>query len=84
MGCRVLTINGVIDGTFPGRMPEPTPEGLIPLSELVKKSGAVMGIAHDGDADRTVFVDENGIYIEENAEFALIAQIFMQKKEGGD
>ena len=82
MGCRVLTINGVIDGSFPGRMPEPTPEGLRPLSDLVKKSGAVMGIAHDGDADRTVFVDENGCYIEENAEFALIARYLCKKEKG--
>jgi phosphomannomutase/phosphoglucomutase len=82
MGCRVLTINGVVDGSFPGRMPEPTPEGLAPLSDLVKKSGAVMGIAHDGDADRTVFVDENGCYIEENEEFALIARYLCKKEKG--
>ena len=63
-------------------MPEPTPEGLIPLSEMVKTSGAVMGIAHDGDADRTVFVDENGSYIEENAEFALIARHLCRKDKG--
>ena len=82
MGCRVLTINSVIDGSFPGRMPEPTPEGLRPLSDLVKKSGAVMGIAHDGDADRTIFVDENGRYIEENTEFAIIARCLCKKEKG--
>ena len=52
MGCRVITINGMMDGTFPGRMPEPTPEGLQPLSELVRETGAAFGVAHDGDADR--------------------------------
>ncbi len=82
MGCRVLTINDVIDGSFPGRMPEPTPEGLCSLSNLVKISGAAMGLAHDGDADRTVFVDENGCYIEENAEFALVARHICKKEKG--
>ena len=84
MGCRVLTINGVVDGSFPGRMPEPTPDGLAPLSDLVKKSGAVMGIAHDGDADRTVFVDENGCYIEENAEFCINCKILVQERKRCD
>ncbi|MDN7012270.1 phosphoglucosamine mutase [Methanoculleus sp. FWC-SCC3] len=72
MGCRVHTINGRLDGTFPGRMPEPTPEGLQPLSEMVLATGADFGVAHDGDADRAVFVDTKGRYIEENYEFGLI------------
>jgi phosphomannomutase/phosphoglucomutase len=82
MGCRVLTVNGIPDGTFPGRMPEPTPEGLRKLSDLVTSSGAAFGVAHDGDADRAVFVDENGNFIEENAEFALIAESICKKERG--
>jgi phosphomannomutase/phosphoglucomutase len=82
IGCRVLTINGAMDGTFPGRLPEPSEEGLMPLSELVRSSGAAFGVAHDGDADRAVFVDERGQYIEENSEFALIASHICRKKTG--
>lgn len=82
MGCRVLTVNGVMDGTFPGRLPEPTPEGLAELSGLVVSSGASFGIAHDGDADRSVFVDEKGHYIEENREFALVAKQFCTQQKG--
>ncbi|MGD1004698.1 MAG: phosphoglucosamine mutase [Methanoregulaceae archaeon] len=82
MGCRVLTVNGVMDGTFPGRLPEPTPEGLAELSALVVSSGASFGIAHDGDADRSVFVDEKGHYIEENREFALVAKQFCTQQKG--
>jgi len=74
LGCRVLTINGVMDGTFPGRLPEPSPEGLAGLAALVKASDAAFGVAHDGDADRAVFVDDRGVFVEENHEFALIAQ----------
>ncbi len=82
MGCRVLTLNGVMDGTFPGRLPEPSSEGLKGLAELVVSSGAAFGVAHDGDADRAVFIDENGRFIEENREFALIAQHICHQKKG--
>jgi phosphomannomutase/phosphoglucomutase len=82
LGCRVLTVNGVMDGTFPGRLPEPSVEGLKNLSDLVVSSGASFGVAHDGDADRAVFVDENGTFIEENAEFAVVARSICRKKKG--
>lgn len=74
IGCSVLTINGTMDGTFPGRMPEPSHEGLKGLAALVVSSGAAFGIAHDGDADRAVFIDEAGHFVEENQEFALVTQ----------
>lgn len=83
MGCRVHTINARLDGTFPGRMPEPTPEGLQPLSEMVLATGADFGVAHDGDADRAVFVDSKGRYIEENYEFGLIEDYVCAKNSGG-
>jgi len=82
MGCRVLTINGIMDGTFPGRLPEPSPDGLFGLSALVTASGAAFGVAHDGDADRAVFVDETGQFVEENQEFALVAQYICQRSKG--
>jgi phosphomannomutase/phosphoglucomutase len=82
LGCRVLTVNGVMDGTFPGRLPEPSAEGLKNLSYLVLASGASFGVAHDGDADRAVFVDEKGQFIEENAEFALVVQTICRQKKG--
>lgn len=82
IGCRVLTVNGSMDGTFPGRLPEPSEEGLRALADLVKSSGAAFGVAHDGDADRAVFVDENGKFIEENCELALIARHICRTKKG--
>jgi len=82
LGCRVITINGVMDGTFPGRLPEPSLEGLKNLADLVLASGASFGVAHDGDADRAVFVDENGQFIEENAEFAIVVQNICRQKKG--
>jgi phosphomannomutase/phosphoglucomutase len=82
MGCRVITLNGIVDGTFPGRLPEPSPEGLKGLAELVISSGSAFGVAHDGDADRAVFIDENGQFVEENKEFSLVAQFLCNKKKG--
>jgi phosphomannomutase/phosphoglucomutase len=82
LGCRVLTVNGVMDGTFPGRLPEPSAEGLKNLADLVVSSGASFGVAHDGDADRAVFIDENGQFIEENAEFAIMVQNICRQKKG--
>lgn len=82
MGCRVFTVNGIMDGTFPGRLPEPSPDGLRTLADLVVSCGAAFGVAHDGDADRSVFIDENGRFVEENQEFALIARHLCQQKKG--
>jgi phosphomannomutase/phosphoglucomutase len=82
MGCRVFTVNGIMDGTFPGRLPEPSPEGLRTLADLVVSCGAAFGVAHDGDADRSVFIDENGRFVEENQEFALIARHICHQKKG--
>ncbi|HVP96682.1 phosphoglucosamine mutase [Methanoregula sp.] len=82
LGCRVLTINGIMDGTFPGRLPEPSPEGLEGLAAMVTANNAAFGVAHDGDADRAVFIDDKGNYIEENHEFALITRHICITKKG--
>jgi len=82
MGCRVFSINSQMDGTFPGRLPEPSPEGLAPLSDLVKVTGAQFGVAHDGDADRAVFIDDKGRFIEENRQFGLIADFICRDHRG--
>jgi len=82
LGCEVITINAQIDGTFPSRNPEPTPDVLTQLSELVIKENAQMGVAHDGDADRAVFFDENGKFIDEEVLLAMMAKYVLQQKKG--
>jgi phosphomannomutase/phosphoglucomutase len=77
LGCRVTTINGNIDGTFPGRLPEPRPENLEDLALTVKAIGADLGIAYDGDADRSVFVDEHGEIHWGDKTFALVEKQFL-------
>lgn len=60
LGCKLITINGNIDGDFPGRGSEPTTENLKTLSSMVKNSEADFGVAYDGDGDRSLFCDEEG------------------------
>jgi phosphomannomutase/phosphoglucomutase len=63
LGCQVITLNGHVDGTFPGHLSEPTESNLADLVRTVPAVGADLGIAHDGDADRAVFVDGKGRYL---------------------
>ena len=60
MGCDVVTLNSQPDGFFPGRGPEPKSETLTALQSAVLSTNADLGIAHDGDADRMVAVDDQG------------------------
>ncbi|MDE1863345.1 MAG: phosphoglucosamine mutase [Thaumarchaeota archaeon] len=60
LGCDVVTINGKIDGSFPGRGSEPTPQNLGGLSRAVARAGADLGIAFDGDGDRSIFCSNKG------------------------
>ncbi|PSP56536.1 phosphoglucosamine mutase [Halobacteriales archaeon QS_1_67_19] len=73
LGCRVVTTNSQPDGHFPGRDPEPVPENLGDLGRLVEAADADVGIAHDGDADRAIFYDETGEYVEGDATLAALA-----------
>ncbi|HJJ28739.1 MAG TPA: phosphoglucosamine mutase [Methanocorpusculum sp.] len=82
LGCTVHSINADFNGLFPGRMPEPTAEGLAELSALVRSTGAAFGVAHDGDADRAIFVDENGTFMDGNITLALLASYFCEQTPG--
>ena len=73
LGCRVLTVNSQPDGRFPGRDPEPVKPNLGDLESLVSATAADLGIAHDGDADRAMFVDETGTLVEGDAVLAAVA-----------
>jgi len=82
LGCRVTTINANIDGTFPFRPPEPRPENLQDLALTVKAVGADLGVAFDGDADRSIFVDENGEIHWGDKTFALVEKHFLLRNPG--
>jgi len=73
LGCKVITLNSQLDGFFPGRGLEPTPENLQELCTVVESIGADIGLAHDGDADRIAAVDEKGGAVEPDKLLALIS-----------
>ena len=83
LGCRVVTMNDNIDGRFPGRTSEPRPENLGPLSELVRFEKAAFGVAHDGDGDRAVFVDETGMVHSGDNSLTLIADEVLKNNPEG-
>ena len=82
LGCKVTTINANIDGTFPGRPPEPRPENLEKLALTVKAVAADLGVAFDGDADRSIFVDERGKIHWGDKTFALVEKFFLKENKG--
>lgn len=83
LGCEVTTMNCQPDGFFPGRNPEPTAENLEELREVVKSTNADLGIAHDGDADRTICIDEEGDFVFGDKTFALVEKDMLIENGGG-
>ena len=79
LGCSVVTVNGQPDGHFLGRDPEPVRENLSDLGRLVRATDADVGIAHDGDADRAIFYDEHGEYVEGDATLAALAEAELEE-----
>ena len=72
-----------LDGTFPNHEANPIePANLIALQKRVKKEGADIGLAFDGDADRCFLIDENGALVNPSALTSLIAVRELKAKPG--
>jgi phosphomannomutase/phosphoglucomutase len=82
LGCKLYTINTEIDGSFPGRGSEPTPDNLVKLKELIKATGSHLGIGYDGDGDRSIIIDENAEAVWGDKTLSLVAQEFMKTRPG--
>lgn len=80
LGHKVITLNAQMDGFFPGRPSEPDKKNLENLIKVVKALNADIGIAFDGDGDRSIFIDDKGEYIMGDVIGAIIADYVM--KEG--
>jgi phosphoglucosamine mutase len=72
LGCEVTAINCYSNGIFPHDV-EPIEANLEDLINTVKSSGADLGIAHDGDADRMMAVDDRGRFISGDQLMAILA-----------
>ena len=80
LGASVLTLNGNVDGHFPGRESKPTPESLSDLRRFLADADDVaFGIGHDGDADRIVVVDPEGEVIHEDTVLAILAEEYVRR-----
>lgn len=79
LGCKVLAINVNPRLPFPHN-PEPTPENLTELRELVRLKKADIGFAMDSDADRLAVVAENGEALGEEATLALAVKFLLSRQ----
>ncbi|MGZ4523119.1 MAG: phosphomannomutase/phosphoglucomutase, partial [Mycobacteriaceae bacterium] len=72
-----------LDGNFPNHEANPLdPANLVDLQEHVRRSGADIGLAFDGDADRCFVVDERGEPVSPSAVTALVAARALAKTPG--
>ena len=81
LGAAVEAIYCTPDGLFP-RVPEPLPENLGALGDLVRRTGAAVGFANDPDADRLAIVDERGEPIGEERTLQIAVDWALARRPG--
>lgn len=83
LNCNTIQVNNVINGDFPGRGSEPTPDNLQELSSTVLERGADLGVAFDGDGDRSMLCDENGHILTGDKSALLLMRYVLEQNNGG-
>ena len=74
-------IYDTLDGTFPHHEPNPLIEAnCADIEALVKRKKADVGVIYDGDADRVMFIDEQGRFISPDLIIGLMAHYFLEEK----
>ncbi len=70
-----------LDGSFPNHEPNPLiPKNVEPLQALVGKTGADIGVIYDGDADRVMFVDNEGKFVSPDLMIAVLGHYFVEER----
>ena len=70
-----------LDGRFPNHEPNPlVPVNVEALKELVRRTGADVGVIYDGDADRVMFVDEKSRFISPDLMIAVLGHYFLEER----
>ncbi len=83
LGIELIPLFFELDGTFPNHEANPLKmENLEALAHAVREHGADLGVAFDGDADRSAFVDENGTPVGNDISTALIAGELLERSPG--
>ena len=71
-----------LDGNFPNHEPNPLiPKNVEPLQALVRKTGADIGVIYDGDADRVMFVDNEGKFVSPDLMIAVLGHYFVEERQ---
>jgi phosphomannomutase len=85
LGLDLIETYWIPDGNFPDHEPNPLlPENRKLIIEKVLETGADLGIAWDGDADRCFFIDDTGEFVDGDFLTALLAESLLRKRVGGD
>ncbi|MDP2735931.1 MAG: phosphomannomutase/phosphoglucomutase [bacterium] len=83
LGCKVTTLYGEYDGTFPNHVPDPyQEENLKDLKEAVVREQADVGFAYDADGDRVAIVDGRGRPVSGDFAMLMLARQAVEKKKG--
>jgi phosphomannomutase len=81
--CKLIPMYFELDGSFPNHPASPIePENVADLKMKIKETGADLGAAFDGDADRVFLVDENGKTLGGDMATALVAKSLLKKNPG--
>ena len=72
-----------LDGTFPNHPADPiNPANIVDLQARVRETGADVGLAFDGDADRVFLVDDQGVGVSGSTTTALVAAALLDRNGG--
>ncbi len=83
LGDAPLYINETLDGTFPAHAPNPLEvENCAQLIALVRRERLDAGVIFDGDADRVMFVDERGQFVQPDYLIGILAQHYLRREPG--
>ena len=81
LGLELMETYWTPDGSFPDHEPNPLlQENRRFIVEQVRGSGADLGIAWDGDADRCFFIDDTGAFVDGDFMTALLAESLLRKR----
>ncbi len=86
LGDKPIYINETMDGDFPGHEPNPLePQNQEQIKQVVTANKCDFGMIFDGDADRVMFIDEQGNFVSPDLIIALMGHYFFDyRKQKGD
>ena len=81
LGCEVIELNCEPNGHF-AHNPEPIPQNLIEITEVVRREGADLGVVVDPDVDRLALVNEDGTMFGEEYTLVAVADYILSREKG--